>query len=101
MIAQIDFDIVSSILKVLESRELRNKGFYRKCWSYKKTQKFQNSILVPGIQKTDFYDFSRFSYGKIGNMGIRDAGWRVPGAGCCDNGFSRKMQFLSSIYFLC
>ena len=33
-----------------------------------KIQKFQNFILVPGVQKTDFPDFSGFFYEKIGKI---------------------------------
>ena len=70
MIPQVDFDIVDSILKVLEGWELGNEGFYRKDWPYKKSKKNQNLILVPGVQKTDFYDFSGFVCEK--NPGIRE-----------------------------
>ena len=64
MVPQVDFDIVSSILRVLEGWELGNRGLYRKYRAYKKSSKFQNFILVPGVQKTDFYDFSGNFYEK-------------------------------------
>ena len=57
---QVDFVTVEWILRVLEGWELGNKGLYRKYQSYKKSYKFQNMILVPGVQKNDFYDFSGF-----------------------------------------
>ena len=44
----------------------------------KKSSKFQNFILVPGVQKTDFYDFSGFFLRKNG-PGIREAGIRNTG----------------------
>ena len=56
----VDFDLAVLILKVLEGWELGNRGLYRKYRAYKKSLKFQN-ILVPGVRKTDFYDFSGFS----------------------------------------
>ena len=37
----------------------------------KKSQKIQNFMLVLGIQKTDFYDFSRVFYKK--KSGIRES----------------------------
>ena len=38
----------------------------------KKSSKFQNLILVPGVRKTDFYDFSQNFFTKkwAGNLGI-------------------------------
>ena len=39
MIPQVDFDIVDSILRVLEGWELGNKDLYRKYWSYIKKHK--------------------------------------------------------------
>ena len=54
----VDFDLAVLILRVLEGWELGNKGLYRKYRAYKKSSKFQNFILVPGIQKNDVYDFS-------------------------------------------
>ena len=53
-----DFGLAVLILKVLEAWELGKGGLYRKYRAYKKSSKFQNFILVPGVQKTDFYDFS-------------------------------------------
>ena len=70
MIPQVDFDIVSSILRVLEGWELGNKGLYRKYWSYKEIEKNSNFFLVPGVQKTDFPDFSGiFTIKLVGNPG--------------------------------
>ena len=70
MVPQVDFDIVSSILKVLEAWELGNEGLYTKYGAYKKSEKFQNFILVPGVQKTDFPDFSGiFTIKLAGNPG--------------------------------
>ena len=64
----VDFDLAVLILRVLEGWELGNDGLYRKYWPYiknlKKIPKFQNFILVPGVQKTDFPDFSGFFYEK-------------------------------------
>ena len=60
MIPQVDFEIVDSILRVLEGWELGDKGSYRKYWSYGKSEKNQNFTLVPGIQKINVYDFSGF-----------------------------------------
>ena len=65
----VDFDLAVLILKVLEAWELGNRGLYRKYRAYKKSLKFQNFILVPGVRKNDFYDFSGI-YEKIGNVGI-------------------------------
>ena len=59
-----DFGLAVLILRVLEARELGNKGLYRKYWAYKKSSKFQNLILVPGVRKTDVYDFSGKFYEK-------------------------------------
>ena len=39
-------------------------GLYRKYRSYKKSWKFQNFILVPGVRKTDFNGFSENLYEK-------------------------------------
>ena len=65
MIPQVDFDIVSSILRVLEGWELGNEGLYRKYWSYKKIIKNSKFYFGPGNPKTDFPDFSGFFYEKI------------------------------------
>ena len=62
----VDFDLAVLILRVLEGWELGNRGLYRKYWAYKKSSKFQNFILVPGVQKTVFYDFSGSFYEKMG-----------------------------------
>ena len=72
MVPQVDFDIVDSILLVLEGWELGNRGLYRKYRAYKKSSKFQNFILVPGVRKTDFYDFPEIFTRKIRDMGIDD-----------------------------
>ena len=68
MVPPVDSDIADSILRLLEGWELGNKGLYRKYWPYMKIlkiQKIQNFILIPGVQKTDFPDFSRFFTKKI------------------------------------
>ena len=52
------------ILRVLEAWELGNRGLYRKYWAYKKSSKFQNFILVPGIQKTIYSIFPKKIYEK-------------------------------------
>ena len=39
-------------------RSSEMRVYIKKYRAYKKSSKFQNFILVPGIQKTDFYDFS-------------------------------------------
>ena len=71
MVPQVDFDIVDSILRVLEGWELGNKGLYRKYRSYKKIIKISNFILVPAGQKNDVLDFSGNVYEKMaGNWGI-------------------------------
>ena len=44
--------------------EIGNEGLYRNYRVYKKSSKFQNFILVPGVRKTDFYDFSGNFYEK-------------------------------------
>ena len=53
----VDFDLAVLILRVLEGKELGKGGLYRKYWSYKKSSKFQNFILVPGVRKIDVYEF--------------------------------------------
>ena len=57
MVPQVDFDIVERILQVLEGWELGN----RVCIGNTRHIIIKNSkcILVPGIQKNDFYDFSK------------------------------------------
>ena len=50
-------------------REQKNKNiekFGTNFGSYKKSWKFQNFILVPGVRKFDFYDFSEFCLRKNG-----------------------------------
>ena len=58
MVPQVDFDIVSSILRVLDGWELGNKGLYRKYWAYKKIIKISKFYFGPGNPKNDFPDFS-------------------------------------------
>ena len=60
----VDFDLAVLILRVLEAWELGNEGLYRNYRVYKKSSKVQNFILVPGVRKTDFYDFSGNFYEK-------------------------------------
>ena len=62
----VDFDLADSILRVLEAWELGNRGLYRKYWAYKKSEKIRNFSLVPGVRKTNFYDFSGIFYEKMG-----------------------------------
>ena len=59
MVPQVDFDSVDSLLRVLEGWELRNKGLYKKFWSYKniKISKFYSG---PGSPKNRFVRFSGF-----------------------------------------
>ena len=64
----LDFDLAVLILRVLEGWELGNSDFYRKY--FEKIQNIQNFILVPGVQKNDFYDFSGIFTRKIWNTGI-------------------------------
>ena len=64
MVPQVDFDIADSILRVLEGWEAGNSGLYRKHQAYKKSQKIQNFILAPGVQKNDILGFDRV-YGFI------------------------------------
>ena len=66
-----DFGLADLILRVLEAWELGNTGLYRKYRAYKKSSKFQNFILVLGVRKTDFYDFSGNFYEK--KSGIRES----------------------------
>ena len=71
MIPQVDFDIVDSILKVLEGRELGNKGLYEKYWPYKNITKNSRFYFGSGVQKTDVYDFFEIFYNK--KSGIRES----------------------------
>ena len=64
MVPRVDFDSVDSIFTVLAGWELGNKGLYRKYWSYKKIINISKKMLVPEIQKNDFYDFSEIFYEK-------------------------------------
>ena len=73
----VDFDLAVLILRVLEAWELGNRCLYRKYRAYKKSSKFQNFILVPGIQKNDFYDFSGIFLRKNG-PGIWESRVRRP-----------------------
>ena len=53
-----------SIFWSKRAQELGNEGLYRNYRVYKKSSKFRNFILLPGIQKTDFPDFPRKKFGK-------------------------------------
>ena len=64
MVPQVDFDIVSSILKVLEGWELGNRGVYSKYWSYKKIMKNSKFHFGPGSPKNRFLQFFRIFYEK-------------------------------------
>ena len=66
----VDYGLAILILRILEAWELGNKGLYRKYWAYKKSSKFQNLILVPGVRKNDFYNFQEIFTRKIGNTGF-------------------------------
>ena len=63
MAPQVDFDIADSILRVLEGRELGNRGLYTKYRAYKKIIKISRSYFGPGSPKkrfsTIFRDFLR------------------------------------------
>ena len=60
LIPRLDFDIVSSILKVLEGWELGNRGLYKKYWSHKKTINISKNYFGPGSPKKRFLRFSKF-----------------------------------------
>ena len=64
-----DFGLAVLILRVLEAWELGKGDLYRKYRSYKKSSTFQNFILVPGVRKIDFYDFSGKFYAKNRDYG--------------------------------
>ena len=66
MVPQVDFDIVSSILRVLEGWELGNEGLYTKYWSYKEIINISKIYFGPGSPKNDFYDYSVSFYEKMG-----------------------------------
>ena len=75
MIPQVDFDIVDSILKVLEGWELGNSGLYRKYQPYKMLKKSKkNEILFWSWEskKPIFRIFLDFFYEekgrKLGNL---------------------------------
>ena len=71
MVPRVDFDIVSSILRVLEGWELGNSGLYKKCWSCKKIIKISKFYFGPGNPtKTIFTIFPEFLREKIWNTGI-------------------------------
>ena len=59
-----DFDIADLILRVLEAWELGKGDLYRKYRAKKKNLKNRNFILVPGVRKNNFYDFSGIFYEK-------------------------------------
>ena len=64
MVPQIDFDIVSSILRVLEDWEAGNRGFYRKYQAYKKNIKNSKVYFGPGSPKKRFLRFFLIFYEK-------------------------------------
>ena len=71
MVPQVDFDIVDSILRVLEGWELGNEGLYRKYWSYEKIIKISKLDFGPGNpKKAIFTIFPEFLREKIWNTGI-------------------------------
>ena len=75
MVPRVDFDIVSSILRVLEGWELGNRGLYTKYCPYKKIVKVSKSDFGPGSPKKRFlrffFDFPDFFYEKkVWNTGI-------------------------------
>ena len=71
MVPWVDFDIVSSILRVLEGWEPGNKCLYRKYWSYKKIMKKTIFHFGPGNPKNGFLRFSGIFYEtRFGNPGI-------------------------------
>ena len=57
MVPQVDVDIVSSILKVLEGWELGNKGFNKKCWPYEKIIKNSKIYCGPGNPQNGFLGY--------------------------------------------
>ena len=59
MVPQVDFDIVSSILMVLEGWEPGNEGLYTEYWSYKKMIKKSKFYFGPGSPKNRFSGFFR------------------------------------------
>ena len=63
------FGLAVLVLRVLEAWDLGKGGSYRKSSRIKKSSKFQNLILVPGVRKTDAYDFSGFFTSKIREYG--------------------------------
>ena len=88
----VDFDIVNSILRVLEGRELGNSGLYRKYWPYQKIIKIKKKIGSRESKKMIFrifHDFLRKQSGNpeivAGNLGIssettRESRVRRPGS---------------------
>ena len=64
MVPRVDFDIVDSILRVLDGWELGNKGLYRKYWSYKNIIKISKFDFGPGSPKNRFLRFSMIFYEK-------------------------------------
>ena len=73
MVPRVDFDIVDSILRVLEGWGLGNKGLYRKYRAYKKIIKIAKSYFGPGNpKKTIFAIFPYIFFTKkwAGNLGI-------------------------------
>ena len=49
-----------------DQQKKKNEKIGTNFGSYKKSSKIQKFILVPGVQKTDFYDFSGFFLRKNG-----------------------------------
>ena len=71
MVPQVDFDIVDSILRVLEGWELGNDGLYRKYWPYinilKKSKKFKILFWSRESKKPIFRIFPDFFTKNRGN----------------------------------
>ena len=66
MVPQVDFDIVSSILKVLKGWELGNEGLYTKYLSYKKIIKKSKFYFGPRSPKKRCLRFFRICLRKNG-----------------------------------
>ena len=63
----------------------------------KKSSKFQNFILIPGVRKTDFYDFSGIFLRKPG-PGIWESRVRRPGNAKLMAATSEAFQALWSLF---
>ena len=71
MVPQVDFDIASSILKVLEGWEAGNKGLYRKYRAYKKNHEdFKILFWSRESKKPIFTNFPKIFTRIIRNTGI-------------------------------